>query len=358
MEEAYRRYTLDQNYKKFPWDWKNQIRPIEIQVHKKLNSKGLYTPPNLFCKYEEGYEESRECVDPNHPHKLIASARAEVAINTWGKDLFPLMKEPEFKLKGLRDMPGEIKRSTYYGITGVIDVLGSFEIQNCPSGNLILFYLSQCSEILKVLNEVEDEYEIIVDYKGSRRPSVKDKEWKYHEWQVLTYAHLRKEQKESSKPVAAIILYLNELNPSEEDIECLKEEVYPENGEAYTDILPELPSDKINLKKWDGKDVTKVPTLLSKLYKEKRSIRIIPINNENIDKSLKSFDNVVMEIENCILCEMEGRPITESWKGDFLKKEGLLEKEKLLKRTCTACDFKTNCPSVDSNRGEFKPSVP
>lgn len=171
------------------------------------------------------------------------------------------------------------------------------------------------------------EYEIIVDYKGMGRPSLADpkRNWTYHEWQILTYAWLRSQQPEAKTVVAGIIFYLNELAPLKPDIKGLRESI--EKGS--TDVMPQ--GRDLQIIQNIGKNVP--PSLLSKQFREERSIRIIPISEERVQASLHEFDDVVKEIESCVKLEISGRGIKSSWPT------------KPLRRMCTLCDFKTFCPS-------------
>jgi hypothetical protein len=47
MEEAYRR--RDQARSGFSWSWTADIRPIELEVYRRLIAGGLWAPRNLFC---------------------------------------------------------------------------------------------------------------------------------------------------------------------------------------------------------------------------------------------------------------------------------------------------------------------
>ena len=128
MEEAYMKWENDKT--PFPWDWKKDIRPIEDIIDLRLQIRGLYPPANHFFTINHP-EIEMEIEDLNeYDHKKLASARAEKAINVWGSDLFPLMDSAEVLIKGLRDMPytKNDKRSKYYGINGVIDVLSLVNI--------------------------------------------------------------------------------------------------------------------------------------------------------------------------------------------------------------------------------------
>ena len=203
------------------------------------------------------------------PKDNIYSARLEQSINKWGPHLFPLIDDTEVLLKGLRDLDDENAISEYYSINGVVDVLSSKKvdkeskkINNMPfqqtldayfdneEKNKILNYLSNNDEFKELLKNGLDEYEIIIDYKGMRRPSAPSKDdfseiqskmingdldnsdeyanfkaWIQHEWQILTYAWLRNNQKNSQKPVVGIIFYLNELVPSTDDLVAIREDL-------------------------------------------------------------------------------------------------------------------------------------
>ncbi|VVB92391.1 PD-(D/E)XK nuclease superfamily protein [uncultured archaeon] len=341
MEEAYREWQQNPQKRRFPWNWNSEIRDIELRIHRRLSARGLNPPPGQFCRYDSPSNTQRLCPDAKHPHKLLASKRTEAAINTWGKHLFPLINEAEVKLKGIRDMPSynpRVSRSNYYGITGIIDVISSVHLANAPSGNLILHEIHQNSQIQQVIdNLTSPEYEIIIDYKGMRRPSNLADKWNYHEWQILTYAGLRKQQPQSKPIVAGILFYLNELIPSKTDIKLLKPEVV--NNE--TDIMPSG-LDLRNIINWIPRPRTDAP-VLTLPFRESRSIRVIPILPSNIQNGFQNFDNVVDEIESSILSETSGQLINSCWRA-------MAHRE-----TCTACDFKTFCRS-SAQRGA--PTVP
>ncbi|PKL69072.1 MAG: hypothetical protein CVV28_02865 [Methanobacteriales archaeon HGW-Methanobacteriales-1] len=340
MEEAYLQWR-DKDLKEFPWDWKTQIRSIEELIDKRLRSRGLYPPSNLFCPYyEEGHQQGF-CDDLEHPHKLVASQRAEAAINTWGPHLFPLIDDAEVRLKGIRDMPQYqkgISRSNYYGITGVIDVLSSVNMEvHSSSSNLILKILEEDPIFKKKVESFDSKnYEIIIDYKGMKRPPVNSPSWNHHQWQVLTYSWLRSMQNDSNPVAKGILFYLNELVPFKGDIGDIKADVMSEN----TDVMP-LGEDKNKILKWNSKK--DIPEL-SDNFKIKRSIRLIDMDYESIQHSLREFDNVVEDIEKCTVAEINGAGIQKSWHP------------RPEKRTCDACDFKTFCNNPEPSSQRF--SVP
>lgn len=353
IEEAYIQWK--QYGTKFPWDWKKDIRPIEDLIDLRLQIRGLYPfDEDLFFSIHNQTDKELTIDDLNeHDHKKLASARAEKAINIWGKDLFPLIDSSEHLIKGIRNMPNYDKnrsRSNYYGINGVVDVSSSVKINKTLEqstldnyNNKILEYLKKDENFQKRLAKFDsnDEYEIIIDYKGMKRPPEKvtnpkvENKWETHKQQILTYSWLRSEQKSSKPIIAGIIFYLNELVPSKEDLVLIKEEL----NSGLTDVGYEYDEDIELINNWQEDD--KAPEL-SDSFKIDRSIRIINVDESEREKALSKFDNVVFNIEESLIKEMNGCKIQDAWKGDSDE------------RTCSACDFKTFCKNNNVKTKDFK----
>ncbi|WP_303337141.1 PD-(D/E)XK nuclease family protein [Methanobrevibacter sp.] len=345
MEEAFLEW--ENTKKQFPWDWKEDVRPIEDMIDLRLQVRGLYPPKNHF--FTTNSPDSKITSDDinAHDHKKLASARAHEAINTWGPHLFPLIDSAELLIKGLRNMPNydeKKSRSNYYGINGVIDVLSSIKIDETIGNNQsildnytnkIIEFLKKDTDFQKNISEIDgNEYEIIIDYKGMKRPSTSDKTWEHHKQQILTYSWLRSKQEDAKPIVAGIIFYLNELVPSYEDLQSMQIEI--ENDQTDIEIGEE---DFDKIMNWDK---TKDYPQLSDELKEKRSFRIITINEDEIDNALEKFDAVVYDIEKSIIDERDGCNIKQAWKAEAEE------------RTCNACDFKTFCGNEKNKKKNFK----
>jgi hypothetical protein len=346
MEESYNKWREDPNYQEFPWDWSTKIRPLELDINRRLNARGLFTPRNLLCQFEASETKSMGCKDNKHPHKKIASQRAAAAINTWGVHLFPIVADAEVKLKGSRELHGNPhrRRSDYYGINGIADVISSLSLQNADHDNRILQYLTSNPEVRRLMDEYDsDEFEIIIDYKGMRRPPIRDIQnrenltWLSHEWQILTYSWLRSHQPESKKPIAGILFYLDELYPAIKEIEFFQKEI----REERTDIIPTNTEDITLLR---GRKRRVIREELSSGLKEKRSIRVIAISDEKIERALNAFDNVVAEIENSVVSEMESGQIKQCWNANSDNPD-----------TCTLCDSRFFCQGQNN---QFRMTVP
>ncbi len=334
MEESYIKWGEDSNLHRFPWDWSTQIRPLELEINRRLNARGLFTPRNLLCQFDSTEIKAKGCKDNRHPHKKIASQRAEAAINIWGRHLYPIVEAAEVKLKGSRELhsPQNRRRSDFYGITGIADVISSISLQNADPGNKILHYLTESPEIQRLMDENDDdEFEIIIDYKGMRRPPIRDNQdhenltWLSHEWQILTYSWLRSKQPGSKKPIAGILFYLDELYPAIKEIEYFQKEI----REHRTDIIPTNPNDITLL---SGRDRRNIRERISLELREKRSIRIIAVTDDKIQRALDAFDNVVAEIENSVVSEMESGQIKQCWHSNSDNPD-----------TCTLCDSRFFC---------------
>lgn len=307
MEEAFLKWQSEEGYQQFPWNWTNMIREIELDIERRLESRGMYAPPTLFCPLD--LTEERNCIchtvssEPPEEHQLLASRRAEAAINTWGQHLFPLISEAEVTLKGIRDMSeieAEERRSDYYSVTGIVDVISSVDLYDAPQGNMVLSRIHQNEQLQSRIADFEEsEYEIIIDYKGTRRPPSEDPDdptWTHHEWQVLTYAWLRSQQPDSKPVAGALLFYLNELEQSREDTAQLQNEI----EEGYTD-MPPSGSDEMAIKEWEEGET---PPDLTRPFKEERSLRIVPI--VDVETALAEFDATVADIERHVSEEMRG----------------------------------------------------
>ncbi|AMD17540.1 hypothetical protein TL18_05600 [Methanobrevibacter sp. YE315] len=353
LEEAYIQWKQEQT--QFPWDWKRDIRPIEELIDLRLQVRGLYPhDEDLFFSILNQPDKDLTIDDLNeHDHQKLASARAERAINIWGKHLFPLIDSSELLIKGIRKMPDyneHTSRSNYYGINGVVDVLTSMKINKSLEqstldnfNNKIIEFLKKDSDFQKRISKFSDgdDYEIIIDYKGMKRPPLKmidskaEDKWETHKQQILTYSWLRSKQEDAKPIVAGIIFYLNELVPSKEDLVLIKDEL----NNNLTDVGYEYENDVRLIEKWQEED--KAPEL-SNDFKIERSIRIINVDEKEQDNALLKFDSVVANIENSLIKEMNGCKIQDSWKADSDE------------RTCSACDFKTFCKNNSVKTKDFK----
>lgn len=344
MEESYLIWKDDPEANKFPWSFE-KVQSISVEVSRRLRSKNLKPNSKIFCPYCEKGDKGG-CPDENHPHHRWANETAYFAVNGWGRYLFPLISDCEFKLQGIRPMPGydpETSRSRYYSITGVIDVINSVNILNGNEKNKLIGYLKEIPSIAKMIEE-HPEFDILIDYKGMNRPKVeKDPKKTYNPWeqyarQIKTYMWLYDQNSRSEgdwKPIiAGVVLYLNELYPTPKDMKAmlaLGEDVLRNEYHA---------TDK------DIDSLKKGNTNLSEDFLLRRTIQIIPYDEESIQKSLEDFDKTVSELESCVRSEMtNSKDVMSCWGC-----------ENYDEATCTACDLKTVC-EVAKNAG-IRPKVP
>jgi hypothetical protein len=253
-----------------------------------------------------------------------AYRRVERAINELGPDLFPLIAAAEELVIGTREIPGSVgagHRARLYELHGIIDVVTDVELTGAPDSNLFKRAIQAANPGLA------GRFEIIVDYKGSRRPATNHPYWQQGDWQVQTYAWLRGRQPGTLPVAAGVLIYVNELAPTVDDIEELKREA----SRGHTDVLPINGSpDFYQLNVW--RPGSAVP-VFSEEFRLSRAIRVICVNGQTQIDSAAEFDRVVQEIENCVDAEAAHGQIIAHWppRGD--------------EETCAACDFRHFCPN-------------
>ena len=224
----------------------------------------------------------------------------------------------------------------------MIDIVTQVELRDPKSrGNKLLELVVE-----DLPTDPPDEFEVIVDYKGMKRPESSTKGaslWEIYEWQVHTYAHLRSLL--TPKPIiAGVIIYLNELVPTKTDFYSLRKALVAKDKNV---LLPETDSDdEKTLRTWKPSAPSEEPPLLSFEYRLTRAIRVVPIDAASTTKSLDEFDQTVAKIEKCISDESSSGLVIASW-----------DKNSSHEPTCEACDAKTFCPDYKKVKAPRLPGV-
>ena len=118
--------------------------------------------------------------------------------------------------------------------------------------------------------------------------------WAQGDWQLQMYAWLRSQQPGAAPVVAGVLLYVNELALSIQDIGPLQREV----AAGQTDVCPQPGSrDDYLLRTW--RPGAGVPAF-SDAFRMARVIRVLPITQPSINQALQRFNNVVVDIESCV----------------------------------------------------------
>jgi hypothetical protein len=309
--------------------------------------------------------------------KTLGYARARVGLTELAPVLFPLIHRSEVRLTGARELKPlpagtAFRDADRYEMVGVIDVVTDIELAKPEvAGNAIVQLVQGC------LGSVPDHFEVIIDYKGSRRPALPPSTatpkqpslWDQYEWQVLTYSDLRSRQPDAHPVLAGLLIYVNELLPLATDLEELRDEAA--SGEtdiaaSESDIKTWLKTCR-NQRKAAGAIVdaatTKdeaaalkaskvlLPSPIPWDLRLRRALRIVPVNDAATGKSrvpdaLCSFDDVVEWIETCRGLEFYGKPIMKAW-----------DRNPSHQSTCAACDARTWCPDFSKETAPRLPGV-
>ena len=253
-----------------------------------------------------------------------AYGRIESAVNELGPHLFPLISAAEQRVIGTRPVPHSAQelRCDNYQVHGVIDVLTHVTISSELDSNPIV------QAIRGQYPDLNGTFEVIVDYKGTRRPLTNEDDWNRGAWQILTYAWLRQQQPDSLPIAAGILIYINELLPSTEEMNALRKGI----KDGIADVYPSSGSmDESNVRLWKPGASTEQ---LSSEFRLRRAIRIVQVDDDGVERALAEFDDVVRRAEEDIVSEADGENILTAWAPNCKDAP-----------TCSACDFRYFCPN-------------
>jgi hypothetical protein len=291
----------------------------------------------------------RKIFPNNKAVRQLGYLRALKAINDLGPHLFPLIAEAEVPLSTTRPMlriwaQYKTREITAYELTGRIDVITSVTLRNPShaSNKLVQYILGFLTQEVaqRRMSVLPQNFEIIVDYKGSRRPAVtglgagKTDYWRIYGWQLRTYAHIRDKQPGSLPVVLGIVVYLNELLPTWDDLLLLRADL----AAHRTDVIPtpgsqdwaiiQMPTPRRrnrNFKRNRG---------ISWDLRMRRALRLEPVYPMDVAQSMDRFDRYVRQIEVSHSKENQSSSILASWPKNTSDQT----------ETCTACDYQTFCP--------------
>jgi hypothetical protein len=329
LEEAFRRYQerAKKGEAHLPWT-DAELLAINELIKKRLAARGL-------VPWDDDLE-------------ILGDQRAKAAITEMGPHLFPLIHRAEVRLFGARALPAidkawAFREADRYEMVGVIDVVTHIELKNPAYKNNPIV-----QAVLAALpNMPVADFEVIIDYKGMRRPPASGGAyWAQYAWQLQTYGELRRRQPDALPVAAGVLVYLNELFPTKGDLEKIKREIKA----GTTDVIPTPGSEAERvLQAWSSK--SKDVPLLPFEYRLRRSLRVLPIDEASIATALAAFDKVVERIETCRGKEAKGKPVMDAW-----------ERNATDENTCTVCDSRTFCPDFQQAfglaTGDTHPKLP
>ncbi len=330
MEEGYREYeksVRDGTPDPPPWN------PIRIY--------------KMGRRIEQSLKDRKLFANNKHVRKL-GYLRAVVAINELGPYLFPLISEAEIPLSVTRAMlpiPNQYqtRQVPSYEMTGRVDVITSVQL-NDPAhrGNSLVQYLVGFLNQERAqgrMKHLPNDFEVIIDYKGARRPAISTARggatdyWSVYGWQVKTYAHIREKQPGSRMVALGVVIYLNELLPTWDDLAKMRDDI----TNQVTDITPTPGSDDwkiIHMRKPRKSHVDyKKNRKLSWDFRMRRAFRLEPVHPAAVDEAVGRFDRYVRQIEISHSKEKLCSDILSAWPQNTSEPD-----------TCTACDYQTFCP--------------
>jgi hypothetical protein len=285
----------------------------------------------------------------NRQARFNAYRRAAEAVNVLGPDLFPLITTAEEKITGTIpiELPaGSPRNCDRYELKGVVDVISSVRLNESEDNRLVKM-------VEEAIGQWTGSRDVIVDYKGMRRPSlsesVNDPTWDDHAWQIRTYAWLRSKREDRDRVGCGVIVYLNELFPSRQDIAALRED----HASSASDVLaaPGSADHYAILGVGDSSEDDDLTdgSVLTLDFRVRRAVRIIAVDPELQEKAVEKIHEVVREVESRVAGEHADGSIRGNWPATGRN------------RDCVACDFAFTCPSpswVRDGKAQRVPAAP
>lgn len=344
LEDAYRQWPENPN---FPWPYVATIDDLP-RLDGPVRSDWLRHHVGRMGLRVEKHLAAAGRSSRNANARFNAYRRAAEAINVLGPDLFPLITSAEEPISGTRSIKlakNSPRNADRYELNGIVDVISSVRLREHAENGLVSMLVDHFS--------AEDEnFDIIVDYKGMRRPSSNtgDPAWDDHAWQIQTYAWLRSKREDRARVACGLIIYLNEMYPSRQDMNALLQDrndhtsdVLPRRGSAddYA-ILGVVPDTD------DEGDEGNSPAL-SLSFRMQRAIRVIGVDTKSMEEAVARIHEVIEDIESRVTKEHVDGQIPDNWPANGRH------------RDCVACDFNDTCPRpawVRDGQGRTPPSAP
>ena len=323
MEEAFRRYRRSKDATgtgHFPAS--QELQEIIDLITRRLGASGLRAR--------------------NRDLETVGFERARAAMHDLAPELFPIISEAEIPLSGTRHLPQKgwpsnvpRRESDRYEMSGVVDVITEIQLDDPQlRGNRIVSAIQSA-----VPRPLPTRFEIIVDYKGMRRPALTPLPrgadyWRIYEWQLQTYAQLRSVQTGARPVVGAALVFLNEFHQTWSDVRTLREEV----KSGRTDIVPA----GVDAQALAVATRERVP-VFSFAFRLARALRVVHVTPASQKVAAEHFDQVVFDIELARAKERQSPHIRKEWPANDSDEA-----------TCAACDWLTTCPAHPG----LKPKLP
>lgn len=331
LEEAYRHWSA--HHTAFPWPCTRPpwpLPPVEAaQVANDIGSLGHRVEARLAASGKRSRSEAA---------REAAYGRVETTVNELCPHLFPIITAAEERISGTRAMPslpaGEEARGTRYELTGVVDVISSVMLGQADPNPLVQLIQRQ------IPNVPAGEYDLIVDYKAGRRPALGSELREQFELQVQTYAWLRRQVPQSRPVGAGMLIYINELRPSRDDMVELRREI----ARASTDVIPASGSaDYYAVHTWQPERPTPA---LSFDFRLRRAVHVVDVAPNLVQNAVGRIDSVIAQIESSAFREHNAGDIPNNWRACGAEED------------CVACDFVHFCPAPAQLRARLQQPNP
>lgn len=331
LEEAYRYWNL--HHTPFPWPFTAPAWPPQLEGlppdSNDIGTLGLRVEARLAAA---GIRSRSQAA------RTAAYRRVVAAVNQLCPHLFPVITAAEERTSGTRAMPalpaGEAARGSRYELTGIVDVISSVMLGQATTNPMVAVIQATLP------NTPQGEYDLIVDYKAGRRPAINSPFRTQFELQVQTYAWLRSQIFQARPVGAGVLIYINELSPSQDDMSELRTEI----AHQLTDVIPQNGSaDYYALHGWQPGQAA--PNL-SFDFRLRRALYVVDTAPALLQHAVTQIDSVISRIESAAFREHNSGNIPNNWEPCGGPED------------CVACDFVHFCPAPAQLRAQLQQPNP
>ncbi len=277
-----------------------------------------HTTTKTIIRHSERRMVMESILPPHAKPTLTDSDEAITIINEFGSSFFPLLDQAGVLIKGARLIPTykfpsawRTLAANWCEISACADIIThtQFSDLDLEPVSKLDYKKNALRQLIRAAlpRKLPSQFEIIVVYKGGRRPLIESSEteecdlnsdWNIDEWCIHTLAHLRSHQDLTPPVIAGMVIYLNELCPAFDALAAFVSEM----EQHTTDIVPPQGSYvEKGLLGWnkmplDIRSRANQPQLPFD-FRLKRAVRFFDITSLTMKKALKTVDDVVIQLK-------------------------------------------------------------
>lgn len=288
--------------------WNEALRHYLFERQKGLNDLPPWSDDALDRLLKRGFHRmmTESLLPPCSGPSAAEWDEAKAVINEFGPVFFPLIRESGVCVQNARLIPKYKFPSAWRSEpTNMCEIMAETDIISHDRLNASHPTTKALQRVIRAVLPVNSPFEIVVVYKGRRRPLFHgadaldvNTQWNIDKCCLHYLAYLRQQQNPPVPVIGAMIVYLNELCPTLEALSRFFVEV--QNG--ATDIIPFSDGDlERALRGWAN-----LPKIMRAranfpqmplVFRLNRAVRLFRITPQTMKQAMKRLDDVVIGLK-------------------------------------------------------------